>query len=100
MGGTVFPSPAEAHLEVYIVACFFKGIGMHKTVKVRDIGTPSKIQRCVPAWTGMALFFESRERHRDCSVFLFFFSRGECILPHVLRIVFVGRGYHGSSVRG
>merc|ERR1711924_560456 len=73
MGGTVFPSPAEAHLEVYIVACFFKGIGMHKTVKVRDIGTPSKIQRCVPAWTGMALFFESRERHRGCSVFLFFF---------------------------
>ena len=70
---------------------------MHKTVKVRDIGIPSEIQRCVPAWTGIAQFFESR-RDRDCSVF--FFSRGECILPHVLRIAFVGRGYHGSSVRG
>ena len=43
-----------------MVASFFEGIGMHERAKVRDVKALSKIQRCVPAWTGMALFFDRR----------------------------------------
>ena len=33
---------------------------MHERAKVSDARALSKIQRCVPAWTGMALFFDRK----------------------------------------
>jgi len=64
-------------VKLYFGACFFKGAAMHGRAKVRNGGAPSKIQHCVPAWTGIVLFLEKMRRTDSVLSFIFFFARGE-----------------------